>query len=457
MDLLLDGQLFIVTAAEIVRLFAQADDFARKLLAALAALRPDGGQNDVDAQLFAGVHDEPDLRVRIGGKTVDGDDRGQSVHLSHVADVAQKVGKSRFQRLQVLLGERVFGQFAVHFERAHRGDHHCGGGFQTRDAAFDVEEFLRAEVRAEARLGDHIVAELQRRARCDDGIAPVRNVRERSAVDDGGRVFEGLDEVGLQRVLQKRGHCARGFQIVRRDGFPFKRVPHDDAPEARFEVGKRGRKAQNRHDLACDGNVVAVLSRHAVLAAAQPVLDVAELTVVHIHAAFPRDAVFVDAEVVALKNVVVEHGGEQIVRRADGVEIARKVQVDILHGNDLRVAAACRAALHAEHGTERRFAERDDDVFADAAHSVRKTDGRGRLALACGRGRDRRHEHEFAVRLFAVHDGKIDLRLIFSVVFDLVLGKSGALRNAQNMLRHRFLCDLNICFHDNLLPYLCRL
>ena len=33
------------------------------------------------------------------------------------------------------------------------------------------------------------------------------------------------------------------------------------------------------------------------------------------------------------------------------MEIAGKVQVQILHGNDLRIAAACRAALDTEAGT----------------------------------------------------------------------------------------------------------
>ena len=39
---------------------------------------------------------------------------------------------------------------------------------------------------------------------------------------------------------------------------------------------------------------------------------------------------------------------EQIVRRADGVEVAGEVQVDVLHRHDLGVAAAGGAALHAE-------------------------------------------------------------------------------------------------------------
>ena len=54
--------------------------------------------------------------------------------------------------------------------------------------------------------------------------------------------------------------------------------------------------------------------------------------------------------------MVVEHGGEQVVRRADGVKVAGEVQVDVLHRHDLRVAAAGRAALASEYRAERRLA-----------------------------------------------------------------------------------------------------
>jgi hypothetical protein len=72
----------------------------------------------------------------------------------------------------------------------------------------------------------------------------------------------------------------------------------------------------------------------------------------------------VDAEGVALRQMIVEHRGEQIVRAADGVHVAGEVQIDIFHRRDLRVTAAGGAALHAEHGTERRLAQRDHRALA---------------------------------------------------------------------------------------------
>ena len=57
----------------------------------------------------------------------------------------------------------------------------------------------------------------------------------------------------------------------------------------------------------------------------------------------------VDAQGVALLDVVVQHGGQQVVGRADGVEVAGEVEVDVLHGHYLGIAAAGGAALDAEH------------------------------------------------------------------------------------------------------------
>ena len=81
-------------------------------------------------------------------------------------------------------------------------------------------------------------------------------------------------------------------------------------------------------------------------------------------------------------NVVVDHGGKQIVRCTNGVEVAREVQIDIFHGNDLGVSAASGAALNAEYGAERRLAQRDQSVFANATHGVGQTNRSGRFAFA---------------------------------------------------------------------------
>ena len=140
-----------------------------------------------------------------------------------------------------------------------------------------------------------------------------------------------------------------------------------------------------------------VLARHAVHFTAQADRDVAQAAVVHVHHAGEDHPARVDAERVALLHVVVQHGAEQVVRGGDGVHVAGKVQVDVLHRHNLRIAAAGRAALDAEYRTEGRLAQRDHRVFAELCHRLTEADGRGGLALARGGGVDGGDEHQLAV------------------------------------------------------------
>ena len=125
------------------------------------------------------------------------------------------------------------------------------------------------------------------------------------------------------------------------------------------------------------------------------------MPVVDVQTAPPRHLTRVNAQRVALLDVVVHHRGKQVVRGGDGVQIAREVQVNLLHRQHLRPAATCRAALHAEHRAERRFAQRQHRPFADFRHAVRQADGNGRFALARGGRVDGGDENELGAHLAA--------------------------------------------------------
>ena len=120
------------------------------------------------------------------------------------------------------------------------------------------------------------------------------------------------------------------------------------------------------------------------------------------------------AEPVAPVDVVVDHGGEQVVRRGDGVEVAGEVQVDVLHRHHLGIAAARRAALDAEAGPERGLAQAHHRLLADAVERVAEADRRRRLALAGGRRTDGGDEDELAVLAILqpidVAEGQLGLR-----------------------------------------------
>ena len=57
----------------------------------------------------------------------------------------------------------------------------------------------------------------------------------------------------------------------------------------------------------------------------------------------------VDAQCIALLDVVVDEGAQQVVGGGDGVHIAGEVEVDVLHGDNLGIAAAGSTALDAEY------------------------------------------------------------------------------------------------------------
>ena len=140
------------------------------------------------------------------------------------------------------------------------------------------------------------------------------------AVDDGGGPLQGLDQIGLQGVLEQGGHSAGGLQVARGDGLVVVGVAHHHPAQALLQVCHRGGQAQHGHDLRGHGDVKAVLPGHALHPAAQAADDVAELAVVHIHGSLPGDPLDVDPQGVALLDVVVQHGGQQVVGRADGVK-----------------------------------------------------------------------------------------------------------------------------------------
>src|SRR6185312_6868426 len=164
-----------------------------------------------------------------------------------------------------------------------------------------------------------------------------------------------------------------------------------DAPEALPHLGEGRGEREDRHHLAGGGDVEAGLARDAVQLAAEAHDDVAQRAVVDVEHAPPGDVVRVDVGRVALVEVVVEHRGEQVVRRCDRVEVTGEVQVEDLHRYDLAVAAARGTALDPEGGAHGRLPDRDRGPLPDVGERLTEPDRGGGLALAQRRGGDRGH------------------------------------------------------------------
>ena len=144
--------------------------------------------------------------------------------------------------------------------------------------------------------------------------------------------------------------------------------------------------------------------------------------------------------------MVVEHGAEQVVRRGDGVHIAGEVQVDVLHRDNLCVAAAGCAALDAEYRAEGRLAQGDHGLLAHLCERFAQTYGRGGLALA-GRSRvDGGDEHELAVRICGGLVPHVcgELRLVLAVKLKILCVKAGCGRDFGDRAHLAALCNFNV-------------
>ena len=360
----------------------------------------------------------------------------------------EQVGQAPLQRLQIFRAQIRLGHAAVVLQGLDCSHDHHGVGGHTCSPALDVKELFRTQIRAEARLGDHVVRQLEGSVGGGDGVAAVGNIGEGAAVDEGRSILQCLHQVGLDGVLQEGGHGALGLQIGGGDRLVVVGVAHNDAGQPLLQVLQAGGETQHRHDLAGHGDVEPVLPGHALHPAAQTVHDVPELAVVHVHAAPPRDLLHVDAEGVALLNVVIQHGGQQVVGRADGVKIAGKVQVDVLHGHHLRVAAAGGSALDAEHRAEGRLTQAEEHIPVQTAQGVGQTDAGGGLALPRRSGVDGGDEDQLALPGCFPQRGDVDLGLIAAIVFQQALVNArlrGHLTNGEHI---RALSDLDVSFHD---------
>ena len=137
------------------------------------------------------------------------------------------------------------------------------------------------------------------------------------------------------------------------------------------------------------------------------------------------------------------------------MDVAGEVEVEVLHRDDLRHAAARRAALDAEHGPERRLAQACDGPLADVAEPLREADERRGLALPRARRRHAGHADQLAVGAAGepLGDREVDLRLVAAVGLELLRLEAEALRDLLDRPQDRVLGDLEAALHPVLLRF----
>ena len=277
------------------------------------------------------------------------------------------------------------------------------------------------------------------------------NVGKGAAVDDGGVVLQRLHKVRVQCILQQGGHGTGCADLTGSHRLAVVGVGAYDAGQPLLQIGDAGGKAEDCHDLAGHGDIKAVLAGGAVHLAAQTVHDEPQLPVVHVHAALPSDAAGVDVQRVALLDAVVDHGSQQVVGGANGVQIAGKVQVDILHGHHLCVTAAGSAALYAEHGAKAGLAQAEHGLFAQCVHGIGQTYAGSGLALTGRGGADGSDKDQLALLFGVVDQPVVDLGLVAAIGDHTCLLQTQLSCDLGDRLHFGFLRDLDIGLHTDIL------
>lgn len=386
---------------------------------ALATGTKDVGDGAGDATGGAEGLDEVVIGGVVGVKLVEGHD-DRAVELGGGVEMSGEVFEAFFEGGGVGLGEGVKGGATVHFEGADGGHQDDGGGSESALTALDVDEFFTAEVEGKAAFGHDEVGVGEGHAGGNDGVAAVGNVGKGAAVEKGGHALDGLDEVGLDGVPQERHEGAGNAEFFGKDGIARSGEADDDAVNTGAQVGKGFGQAENGHDLGGGGDVEAGL---ALGGTAWRGDDAAEGAVVDIHDALPGDLGGIQAAA-ALVEVVVDDGGQQIVRAGDRMEVAGEVKVDGFGGLDGAATAASGTTFAAEDGTHGGLTQGKGDTLTDFFQALGESNGDGGLAFTGEGGGDGGDENEAPV--FGAGADRIQRDFGFvPTVGDEVVGREG--------------------------------
>ena len=212
------ARAIFIHVAKAVGLIAQPHDLTGQLERAAPAVREVGRRDHPHVVRGDAVDQQLDFMFGVFRAAVDGHRAGQAVAVVDIVDVSLEVYHAAIERGEILALQVRELDAAVVLERAHGGHDHRGAGLEARLAAHDIDELLRAQVGAESGLGHDVVGKLQRGARRDHRVAAVRNVGERTAVDEGRVVLERLHQIGRERRPQQCRHRAVRLELARQDG-----------------------------------------------------------------------------------------------------------------------------------------------------------------------------------------------------------------------------------------------
>ncbi len=328
------------------------------------------------------------------------------------------------------------------------------------------------------------------------------NIGERPGMHQGRGAFQGLHQIRLDGILHQHGQGTGNPQVFSRDSGTLAVGTDNHAPEALAHVAQVGGERQDGHDLAGNGDVKARAASLAFLFRTKTDLDLAQEAVIGIHDTPPGDgtriniqageatALFwgqvvrvqlVDAQLLQatqhgrrelalaffvqgakgvkeffvilltfMEHTGINGGSTQVIGCGDGVDVAGEVQVEVFHGNDLRVTTPGRAALDAKGGTLGRLANGSENFLPQVGtQGLGKPNRGGGFALPQRCGGDGGHIDILAIGniLKAFKDLQFYLGFIRTVKFQFFGQDADFISNLGDRFDVRGLGDVYIRGH----------
>nr|OZC13783.1 hypothetical protein SPACI_55680 [Sporomusa acidovorans DSM 3132] len=158
---------------------------------------------------------------RIGVERINTYYRFDSGFFDHV-DQMYHVFAAFFEQAQVFLGIFVRQRTAryngrsttMHLERAHGSYQDRYIGFESAQAAFNVPEFLEADISSKTGLCNMIIEAFQADAVGNDGGLADGNVGKRAGMYEARLAFNGCAQGRINRITHPGGHSAVHFQVT---------------------------------------------------------------------------------------------------------------------------------------------------------------------------------------------------------------------------------------------------
>ena len=186
-------------------------------------------------------------------------------------------------------------------------------GFKPAKRHLMWKNFSAPKVGGEAGFGHDVIRQLERQAGGDGGVGALGDVGKGPAMNKGGRAFERLHQVRMDGVAQQHLHGAHRLDLRGPHRFALVGEGDHHAAHALAQVAVVPGQAEDGHDLGGGRDVEPVAARHAVLDAAQADDDVAQGPVVQVNHPAQDNPARVNAQLVAVLEVVVHHRRQQVV------------------------------------------------------------------------------------------------------------------------------------------------